>query len=97
MKIENAEMIINFGALGYDTKKMSSILGVAESEIAKELKNENSELHKLYQKGVAISEYVIDLKIFALAKQGDLAAIKLFEERKSQREKSAKSRQYFSK
>ena len=97
MKIENPEMIANFGAFGYDAKKMSSILGVSEIEILSELKNNDSEFAKLFQKGVDMSEYVIDLKIFALAKQGDLAAIKLFEERKSQREKSAKSRQYFSK
>ena len=99
MKIdkEQKEIIVNFGALGYDTKKMSSILGVAESEIAKELKSEDSEFSKLIEKGKTISEYVIDLKIFTLAKHGDLAAIKLFEERKSHRQKSAKGKQYFSK
>lgn len=97
MKIENAEMIINFGALGYDTKKMSSILGVAESEIAKELKSEDSEFSKLIEKGKTISEYVIDLKIFNLAKQGDLAAIAEFKKRKEQRLKIAKSKKHFSK
>lgn len=97
MKIDKdqEEMIANFGALGYDAKKMSSILGVAESEIIEELKNEDSEFAKLFQKGVDMSEYVIDLKIFDLAKQGDMAAIKLFEERKQQRQKSAKRKQYF--
>ena len=64
MKIENAEMIVNFGALGYDAKKISSILGVSEIEILLELKNEDSEFAKLFQKGVDMSEYVIDMKIF---------------------------------
>ena len=97
MKIENPEMIINFGAFGYDAKKMSSILGVPEVEILSELKNKDSEFAKLFQKGVDMSEYVIDLKIFQMAKQGDLEAITLFEKRKEQRLKIAKSKKYFSK
>lgn len=97
MKIENPEIIINFGAFGYDAKKMSSILGVSEVEIIQELKNKDSEFAKLFQKGVDMSEYVIDVKIFALAKQGDLAAIALFEKRKEQRLKAAKRKEYFSK
>lgn len=97
MKIENPEIIINFGAFGYDAKKMSSILGVSEVEIAQELKNKDSEFAKLFQKGVDMSEYVIDLKIFNLAKQGDLEAIKVFEKRKEQRLKIAKSKKHFSK
>lgn len=97
MKIENPEIIINFGAFGYDAKKMSSILGVSEVEIIQELKNKDSEFTKLFQKGVDMSEYVIDLKIFNLAKQGDLEAIKLFEKRKEQRLKIAKSKKHFSK
>ena len=95
MKIENPEMIANFGALGYDAKKISSILGVPEIEILSELKNKDSEFAKLFQKGVDMSEYVIDMKIFDLAKQGDLAAITLFEKRKEQRLKVAKSKQHF--
>ena len=66
MKIENVEMIVNFGALGYDAKKISSILGVPEAEIIQELKDKNSELSKLFQKGVDMSDYVIDLKIFRI-------------------------------
>lgn len=97
MKIENPEIIINFGAFGYDAKKMSSILGVSEVEIIQELKNKDSEFAKLFQKGVDMSEYVIDLKIFNLAKQGDLEAIKVFEKRKEQRLKIAKSKKHFSK
>jgi len=97
MKIENPEMIANFGALGYDAKKMSSILGVSEIEIVQELKNKDSEFAKLFQKGVDMSEYVIDIKVFNLAKQGDLAAIALFEKRKEQRLKIAKSKKHFSK
>ena len=97
MKIENKEMIVNFGAFGYDAKKMSSILGVPEVEIVQELQNKDSEFAKLFQKGVDMSEYVIDLKIFKVAKSGDLAAIALFEKRKEQRLKVAKSKKHFSK
>jgi hypothetical protein len=94
MKIENPEMIANFGALGYNTKKMSSILGVPEIEIITELKNKDSEFSKLFQKGVDMSEYVIDLKLFNLAKNGDLAALKKFEERKKQRQLNEKRSNY---
>lgn len=97
MKIENPEMIANFGAFGYDAKKMSSILGVSEIEILSELKNKDSEFAKLFQKGVDMSEYVIDLKIFNVAKSGDINAIALFEKRKEQRLKVAKSKKHFSK
>lgn len=95
MKIENEEMIVNFGAFGYDAKKISSILGVPEIEIIEELANKDSELFKLIQKGKDMSDYVIDLKIFQLAKQGDVNAIALFEKRKEQRLQIAKSKQRF--
>lgn len=88
MKIENVEMIVNFGALGYDAKKISSILGVPEAEIIQELKDKNSELSKLFQKGVDMSDYVIDLKIFEMAKSGDIKAIDMFEKRKETRTKA---------
>ena len=96
MKIENADMVVNFGALGYDTKIMSSILGVTETEILQELKNKDSEFYKLYQNGVDMSKYVIDLKIFEMAKSGDVNAIALFEKRKEERQKVAKHKGYFS-
>lgn len=95
MKIENKEMMVNFGAFGYDAKKISSILGVPEIEIIEELANKDSELFKLIQKGKDMSDYVIDLKIFQLAKQGDVNAISLFEKRKEQRLQIAKSKQRF--
>ena len=76
---------------------MSSILGVPEIEILSELKNKDSEFAKLFQKGDDMSEYVIDLKIFKVAKSGDINAIALFERRKEQRLKVAKSKKHFSK
>lgn len=84
MKIEEdqEEMIVNFGALNYDAFRMSIVFGIDEIDIQNEMKNEKSKFFKLYKKGEYISSYLIDLKLFELAKTGDLKAIKEYERRK---------------
>lgn len=65
---EAEEQIVNFGVFEYDTLKMSNILDVSEHEIIKEMKNTSSDFYKLYQKGIDMADYVIDLKLFDMAK-----------------------------
>lgn len=84
MEIKDKEMIVNFGAIGYSEKKIASILEVSEKEISKEMSYE-SEFKKLYQKGVDMSDYIIDLKLFEMSKSGDLKALDKFEQRKRNR------------
>jgi hypothetical protein len=75
MKIENEEMVINMGLFHYDPRMIASLLGCEQSEVDKELANPKSQLCKLLQKGRDMGEYVIDLKLFDMAKSGDVKAL----------------------
>ena len=87
MKIvkEQEEQIINFGVFNYNAKKIASILGVDKKEIEQELKNQESEFSKLFQKGKDMADYVIDLKLFEMAKSGDIKALDKLDSRKCNR------------
>lgn len=82
---ETLEIIINCGALNYRAERMAVLLDLPEDVINKYLKNQKSEFYKAYQKGKIISEYKIDMKLFQLAKTGDLKAIEELEYRKQNR------------
>lgn len=86
MKIENEEMVINLGAIGYDAKLVAKLLDLPEKDVTKALSDEKSELFKLYDKGRIMAEYVIDIKLFELAKSGDLKALDKLTHRKALRE-----------
>lgn len=79
------EQIVNFGVFGYSQRKIASILGVTESEVSKELGNQESEMSQLFMKGRDMADYVIDLKLFEMAKAGDMNALEKLEERKFSR------------
>lgn len=76
------EMFINFGALRYSASQISQITMIEEVLINNEFKNKESLMYKLYQKGVAMSQYVIDLKVFEMAKSGDIKFIDKYEKMK---------------
>ena len=86
IKEEQKEQVINFGVFDYSSKKIASILGLDKSEVDSELKNKESELSKLLQKGKDMADYVIDLKLFEMAKTGDIKALDKLENRKRMRE-----------
>ena len=94
MKIEkeNEEQIINFGVFGYDALKMGNILNMKEAEIQNEMKNETSDFYKLFQKGRDMADYVIDLKLFEMAKSGDIKALEKLDFRKRIREEETTKR-----
>lgn len=79
---EVEEQIVNFGVFEYDTLKISNILNIPEHEIIKEIKNPLSDFYKLYQKGIDMADYVIDLKLFDMAKSGDIKALDKLDHRK---------------
>lgn len=85
IKKEQKEQVINFGVFNYDSKKIASILELDKDEVDSELKNEESELSKLLQKGKDMADYVIDLKLFEMAKTGDIKAIEKLDYRKRMR------------
>jgi hypothetical protein len=86
IKKEQEEQIINFGVFQYDETKIASILGVDVKIIEKEIKNNNSLLSKLLQKGRDMADYVIDLKLFEMAKSGDIKALEKLDYRKRTRQ-----------
>lgn len=86
IKKEQEEMIVNFGAFNYNAEKIASILEVNIDIVNNELKTKNSKLKTLYQKGKDMADYVIDLKLFDLAKMGDIKAIEKLDSRKWERE-----------
>ena len=85
IKKEQEEQIVNFGVFDYDSKKIASILGVDKKIIDNEFLEKDSRLNLLILKGKNISDYVIDLKLFDLAKTGDLKALDKLDERKKNR------------
>lgn len=68
------EKIINFGALYYDAANMATILEWPLKEVESLMKDEKSEFKKLYLKGGAVADYLLNVKIFEMAKSGDLKA-----------------------
>lgn len=86
IKEEQKEQIVNFGALSYNSKRMAGILDLEINSVKSEMDNINSEFHNLYIKGEFMADYVIDLKLFELAKTGDTKALKQLEIRKRSRE-----------
>lgn len=75
---ENKEIIINSGAFGYDADVMSSLLQVDIDVIKKQFDNK-TEFKKLYEFGKNMAKYKLDLKLFEMAKNGDVKAIQQFE------------------
>ena len=85
IKKEKHEQIINCGAFYYDAQKLANILGFDKIDVDNELLNKESELNQLLQKGKDMYDYVIDLKLFEMAKTGDIKALEKLDLRKWQR------------
>lgn len=78
---QEKEKIINFGALYYDNENMSIILGWPQKEIDSLMKDEKSEYKQLYKKGSSVASYLLNVKIFEMAKSGDLKAFEAYSAR----------------
>jgi hypothetical protein len=79
---EDKEKLIDFGALGYDNERISILLDIPEQKIIEEFNNSESDISKSYKKGIYISEYKIDMKLFEMATKGDIKALEKYEKRK---------------
>ncbi len=84
---KHEEDIVNFGAFGYDAERVSSILQLPHSEVCKLMSDKKSEFYLLYDKGRIMAEYVIDQKLYEMAKAGDIKALEKLELRKKIRDK----------
>ena len=83
LTLETIQKIEQCGVLGYPPSKISSILGILDQDTFIGLFNDpSSEVYKAYQKGVDKGDFAIDMKIYELAKSGDLDAIEQFQKRK---------------
>lgn len=80
---ESLQKIEQCGVLGYPPSKICSILDLGdEKEFMKEFNDPTSKIYKSFKKGVDKGDFAIDLKIYELAKSGDLTAIDRFQIRK---------------
>lgn len=76
--------ITGMGTLGYDVQKIINILDIEDEEgFIKEFNDKKSLITKAYQKGVDKSDYIIDTKLFEMAKTGDMKAIEMYDKRKN--------------
>lgn len=81
---EQIKQMVHMGILGYSCEKCINILDIEnEKEFEKDFADPKTEIYKSYKKGVDKSDYAIDLKLFELAKGGDLKALQKYEERKA--------------
>lgn len=78
---QEKEKIINFGALYYDNENMAIILEWPLKEVENLMKNESSEFKQLYKRGSAVADYLLNVKIFEMAKSGDLKAFEAYSAR----------------
>ena len=78
---ENKEIIINAGAFGYDAEIVASLLQIDINVIKNQFENKG-EFKKLYEFGKNMAKYKLDLKLFEMAKNGDLKALQQFEANK---------------
>lgn len=84
-------LILNFGALHYTPEMIFLNLdGFTQEEVENELKNPNSMMSITYRKGQARAQFLIDSKLFELAKTGDLAALEKYERRLRENEAKKK-------
>jgi hypothetical protein len=71
--------IHNFGALQYPIDKIISILEIQDPEEFKiEFNNKESAIFKKYHSGRDEAQYKIDMRIFELARSGDMKAIQMY-------------------
>ena len=76
------EKLINIGVFGYDAEKIANITGIKLDEVKKQLADENSQINKLMKKGRDVADYLIDLKLFEQAKNGNIQAMEKLDYRK---------------
>lgn len=82
---ENKEKIINCGSFEYSNLQISILFEVDKAEVDNLMSDEGSWLSQMYLKGKIISDYVIDVKLLELARNGDIKALDKLDRRKIMR------------
>ena len=80
---EFLKKMMQVGTLGYPPSKIVNVLEVEDYiQFIKDFDNPISKVAIAYQKGVDIADFILDSKLFEMAKNGDLKALTKYEERK---------------
>lgn len=75
--------MVQVGTLGYPLSKIINVLDIDDAkQFTKDFDNPKSKVAISYQKGVDKADFVLDSKLFDMAKNGDLKALQKYEERK---------------
>jgi hypothetical protein len=75
--------IVQVGMLGYPLSKIINVLDIDDTkQFTKDFDNPKSKVAISYQKGVDKADFVLDSKLFDMAKGGDLKALDKYERRK---------------
>lgn len=82
-------MIKNFGALHYTPELVSILLKESLLDVSGWMNNKKSVFYKHYNDGLVEANYLIDMKLFELAQNGDIKALEKYETRIRLLEKKA--------
>ncbi len=75
--------MVQMGTLGYPLSKIINVLDIEDTkQFTKDFDNQKSKVAISYQKGVDKADFVLDSKLFDMAKCGDLKALDKYERRK---------------
>ena len=75
--------MVQVGTLGYPLSKIINVLDIDDTkQFAKDFDDPKSKVAISYQKGVDKADFVLDSKLFDMAKGGDLKALDKYERRK---------------
>jgi hypothetical protein len=80
---EFLKKMVQVGTLGYPFSKIINVFDIDnENEFQKDFDNPKHEVAKHYAKGKDKADFVLDSKLFEMAKMGDLKALEKYEQRK---------------
>ena len=80
---EFLKKMVQVGTLGYPLSKIINVLDIDDiKQFTKDFDNPKSKIAVSYQKGVDKADFILDSKLFEMAKNGDLKALQKYEERK---------------
>lgn len=75
--------MVQVGTLGYPLSKIINVLDIDDiKQFTKDFDNPKSQVAISYQKGVDKADFVLDSRLFDMAKGGDLKALDKYEVRK---------------
>ena len=82
--------IIQVGTLGYPLTKIINVLDIEQdASFTTDFYNAKSKVAQSYQKGIDKADFILDSKLFDMAKNGDLKAMQKYEERKRENMENA--------